>query len=108
MDRMKWVPKKGEDMTMNLSDLASSASLRFLKSFRINETFLELPPDQWDVDESFQEGRRKLKKLKIVNDGAERGVAMISTFNDSLTRDEETKQALLQVVEHHRRLHPLK
>ena len=50
----------------------------------------------------------KLKRLKVVNDGAVRGDAMITTFNDTLTRDEETKQALLQVVEHHRRLHPLK
>ena len=48
-----------------------------------------------------------MEKLQVVNDGAERGVAMISAFNDTLTRDEETKQALLQVVEHHRRLHPL-
>ena len=50
----------------------------------------------------------KLEKLKVVNDGAERGVVMITTFNYTLTRDDETKQALLQVVEHHRRLHPLK
>ena len=69
---------------------------------------MELPPEQWEDDEDFQEGRRKMEKLKVVNDGAERGVAMISTFNDSLTQDEQTKQALLQVVEHHRRLHPLK
>ena len=47
----------------------------------------------------------KLERLKVVNDGAERGVAMITTFNDTLTRDDETKQALLQVVEHHSRLH---
>lgn len=80
----------------------------FLKSFHINEAFMELPPEQWEDDEGFQEGRRKMKKLKVVNDGAERGVAMITTFNDSLTKDEETEQALLQVVEHHRRLHPLK
>jgi len=49
-----------------------------------------------------------LERLKAVNDGAERGVAMITTFNNILTRDEETKQALLQVVEQHRHLHPLK
>ena len=36
-----------------------------------------------------------MEKPKVVNDGAERGVAMITTFNDSLTKDEETKQALL-------------
>ena len=108
MDRIKWVPKKGDEIITSLSDLASYASLRFLKSLCIKETFLELPPEQWNDDAGFQEGRRKLEKLKIVNDEAKRGVAMITTFNDSLTKDEETKQALLQVVEHHCRLHPLK
>jgi len=82
--------------------------LRFLKSLCIEETFLELPPEQWEDDADFQEGRGKLDKLKVVNDGAEREVAMISAFNDFVTKDEETKQTLLQVVEHHHRLHPLK
>ena len=108
LDRKKWVPKEGEETSMSLSELASSSSLRFLKSLRIKETFLDLSPEQWEEDEGFQEGRRKLEILKFVNDGAERGVVMITTFNDSLTKNEENKQALLQVVEHHRRLHPLK
>jgi hypothetical protein len=38
--------------------------------------------------------------------GAERGVAKINIFNDTLTRDKETEQALLQVGEYHSRLHP--
>ena len=108
LDRKKWVLKEGEETSMSLRDLASSSSLTFLKSLRISETFLDLSPDRWEEDEGFQEGRRKLEMLKVVNDGAERGVSMITTFNNSLTKDEETKQALLQVVEHHRRLHPLK
>jgi hypothetical protein len=108
IDRKRWIPEEGEITSTSLIDLASPASLRFLKTLRIKETFLELPPEQWEDDESFKDGRIKLEKLKVVNDGAERGVAMITTFNDTLTRDEETKQALLQVVEHHRRLHPLK
>jgi hypothetical protein len=108
VDRNRWVPKEGEIASMSLTDLASPASLRFLKSLRIKEAFLELPPEQWEDNDGFREDRMKLERLKVVNAGAERGVAMITTFNDTLTRDEETKQALLQVVEHHRRLHPLK
>ena len=88
-------------------DVASIASIRFLKCFRINDTFLDKPTDEWKDNKNFQKGRVIMEKLQVVNDGAERGVAMISVFNDTLTRDEETKQALLQVVEHHRRLHPL-
>ncbi len=33
------------------------------------------------------------------------GVAMITTFNDTVTKDEKTKHELLKVVEHHRRQH---
>ena len=107
-DRKRWIPKEGEIQSTSLIDLASSLSLRFLKSLRIKDTFVELPPEQWEDDTGFQEGRMKLEMLKVVNDGAERGVAMITTFNDTFAKDEETKQALLQVVEHHRRQHVLK
>jgi hypothetical protein len=40
--------------------------------------------------------------VKVVNDLAERAVALIQEFNSSLTRNEEQKQYLLQVVEDHR------
>ncbi|KAG0726857.1 Tigger transposable element-derived protein 7 [Chionoecetes opilio] len=40
--------------------------------------------------------------LRVVNDTAERGVALIQSFNLRLTKDEEQRQFLLQVVEAHR------
>jgi len=39
-----------------------------------------------------------------VNDFAERGVDLVQQFKSSLTRDEEQKQFILQVVEHHRQI----
>jgi len=42
-----------------------------------------------------------VKSLKVVNDAAERGVALIQAFNGVLTSPEEQKQFLLQVVEKH-------
>ena len=44
--------------------------------------------------------------LKVVNDTAERGVKLIQDYNLILTKDEEQKQFLLQVVQEHRRLYP--
>ena len=41
-------------------------------------------------------------ELKVVNDKAERGVALIQPYSGSLTRDEEQLQYLLQVVAAHR------
>jgi len=44
--------------------------------------------------------------LSVVNDLAKRGVALIEQYNSILTKDEEQKQFLLQVVEEHRRRFP--
>ena len=46
-------------------------------------------------------------ELKVVNDAAERGVALIQAYSGSLTRDEEQLQYLLQVVAAHRQAVPL-
>jgi len=43
---------------------------------------------------------------RVVNDQAERGVALIEEFTGHLTKDEEQLQFLLQVVQEHRRAYP--
>jgi hypothetical protein len=48
-----------------------------------------------------------LSSLKVVNDIAERAVALARDFNGSLSRDSEQQQFLLQVVEHHRKEFPV-
>ena len=50
---------------------------------------MDLPPEQWEHDKGYVDGRRKMERLKVVNDEAESGVAMVTTFNDSLTKDEQ-------------------
>ena len=60
----------------------------------------------WPDDEEFKGAERVIMVLSVANDAAERGVKLIQDFNDILTRDEEQKQFLLQVVQDHRRLYP--
>jgi len=48
----------------------------------------------------------QLKGLAVVNDRAERGVALVKEFNQHLTKGEEELQFLLQVVSEHRRQFP--
>ena len=52
----------------------------------------------------------KAKKIvngfKVVNDKAERGVKLIQDFNSCLTKDEEQRQFLLQVVSECRKNFP--
>ncbi len=52
----------------------------------------------WPQNNNFQEGLKIVKTLKVVNDMAERGIKLITDFNDLLTKDEEQKQYVLQVV----------
>ena len=40
------------------------------------------------------------------NDTAEMGIKMISDYAQTITKDESQRQALLQVVQEHRKLHP--
>ena len=65
--------------------------------------FLNLDPSKWINDKSYKMCQDIVKTVKVVNDLAERGVALIQEFNSSITRNEEQKQFLLQIVEDHRK-----
>ena len=56
--------------------------------------------------QDFQKGLSIVRGLNVTNDAAERDVALIKSFNSSITTDEEQKQFLLQIVEEHRRSLP--
>lgn len=51
-------------------------------------------------------GLSVVRRMQVVNDFAERGVALIQNYNSILTKDENQKQFLLQVVESHRKRFP--
>ena len=63
-------------------------------------------PQDWCHDEAYQRGRERIKALRVVNDTAERGVKLFEEYNQIITRDEEEKQLLLQVVEANRKAIP--
>jgi hypothetical protein len=69
--------------------------------------FLSKPPADWPMDPAFQALSAKAKQLRVVNDCAERGIALITSYNASLTKDESQKQYLLQLVAGHRKKFPV-
>ncbi|KAG0720798.1 hypothetical protein GWK47_006604 [Chionoecetes opilio] len=81
-------------------------SLRLFKALDIKTDFLSANPRKWQEEESYVEACRRIEGLRVVNDTAERGVALIQSFNLRLTKDEEQRQFLLQVVEAHRHQQP--
>lgn len=52
--------------------------------------------------------QQRVKALAVVNDVAERAVKLVSDLNNSVTKDPEQHEYLLQVVEHHRKMKPMK
>lgn len=85
-----------------LSDFVSEHTRNLFTALNVPQNFLTKCPDTWDSDNDYIAGKRKVRSLKVVNDAAERGVALIQQFNGILTKQEDQKQFLLQVVDKHR------
>lgn len=71
----------------------------------ISYDWLSLPPASWPFQEAYQKAFLFVHNAKVVNDLAERAVKLITDFV-AITRNEEQRQCVLQVVEAHRRKVP--
>jgi hypothetical protein len=60
-------------------------------------------PVQWEGMVEYKRARAKVNGLKVINDCAERAIALMTQYNDSLAKDEEKKRKILQVVENNRK-----
>lgn len=70
------------------------------------EGFLLEDPSCWREEETFIALESRATKLRVVNDAAERAIALIEQYNSTLTKDEEQKQLCLRLVSEHRRRLP--
>ena len=68
--------------------------------------FLSKDTESWEAGASYQKLTDRVQKMKVVNDSAERGIALIEKYNECLMKDEEQKQYLLRFVQRHRQLYP--
>ena len=100
---LKRIPLFAEPAAKGIHDFVTTSTKRFFQILDLSEEFLQYDPDEWGFQETYKLSQRIAQNVKVVNDLAERGVALMQTFNSSLTRSEEQKQFLLQVVEDHRK-----
>ena len=91
---------------LQLSHLITEKTRSFFEHLRVDPKFLQIPPENWSGDQSYQEGLKVAQGLKVVHDSAERGVALIQQFNNTRTIHEDQQQYMLQVVERHRQRFP--
>ncbi|KAG0692562.1 hypothetical protein GWK47_027839 [Chionoecetes opilio] len=87
---------------LQLQDMASTNTRRFFQKLRLEDGFLDADPATWLEREDFRTAAAFVQGIAVINDHAERGVALIQEYNRRLTQDEEQLQFLLQVVSRHR------
>jgi hypothetical protein len=97
------IPPFVEPNKKELHDFVTKSTVRFFKILNLPVDFLENDPSEWGNQETYRQGQEVARSVKVVNDLAERGVALMQEFNASITRNEEQRQFLLQVVEAHRK-----
>jgi hypothetical protein len=92
-------------VTMTVADFVTSTSPRIFAEFNVNIDFLENDPVEWEGDPFYQSSHQVVRGIAVINDFAERRVALIEDYSLVLTKDEQQRQYLLQVVEWHYRQH---
>lgn len=81
----------------------SSGIENLFKALQIPKSLLNVDMEQWSSSIEFKNAKRRVQCLEVVNDNAERGIALIKTYNSKLSTDEDQKQCILQLVEDHRK-----
>jgi hypothetical protein len=96
-----------EDLSeKTLDNFIWPASQLFFRILQIDKTFMECAIHLWSEQASYQKARKLVSILKVVNDAAERGIALATNFSTNLTKREDEKQLLFQMVEMHRKRLP--
>ena len=66
-----------------------SEYFRKFGKLNISTAFLDLDPENWPSSEYYLKGLEVVQNIKVTNDHAERGVALVQEFNRHITHDED-------------------
>ena len=99
----KW-PKKFASKT--LKDFVGGNSwVFFARHGNPRPTFLEIPVTQWITNIEYLALQNQVSSMKVTNDAAERAPGLLTEFHTaSITKDENQKQLLFQVIRYMRKL----
>ena len=101
------IPTVDINKIKDLDDLISSKSwlLFDLLGLLGPQDWLITSPETWHETPSYQAFEKFTASITVVNDVAERGVKLITDFIQRC-EDEGQREALIQVVEEHRKIYP--
>src|SRR6218665_1878178 len=86
-----------------LSSFVTSNTKNFLQVLAIPDSFLATDPETWLSNSDYMVAEDIVRELRVVNDIAQRGVALMQEFNALLTKDEEQTQFAIEVINDHRK-----
>ena len=87
----------------NLEDFITAESMTLFSLMELPDGFLKVDPELWNEHNNNKQAKDIINSLKVVNDHAERGIALIKEYSGFITCHESQLQFLLQVVEEHYR-----
>ena len=102
----KRLPPIHNPPTKELPDFFTTSTTKIFQILGLDGSFLDVDPQQWESQQSYNDAKDIISALRVTNDLAEKGVALMQSFNEALVRNEEEKQFLLQMVEYHRSKFP--
>ena len=91
---------------LSVAQFVTSRSLNLFQALGLSQQFLTSPVATWSDQPDYVAASKIVHALKVVNDCAERAVKLATDFNEVLTKNDDQRQLLYQVVEHHRKLVP--
>lgn len=100
------VPDPKVLLAKSLDFFVSTNTKNLFHRLRLPDTFLHTDPEEWEINQDYQTAKSRILHLAVVNDRAERGVALIQDLNGRITRNEDQLQFLVQVVADHRKRFP--
>ena len=95
-------PSLKSDVFLNEKGIEQFCNINSKRLFDKLDIEIFSSPTEWD-EEKTEEALKVINGLAVVNDRAERGVALIQEFNKKLTKNEDQLQFLMQVVKDHRK-----
>nr|XP_036227034.1 uncharacterized protein LOC118682429 [Bactrocera oleae] len=72
-------------------------SVKFFERFNIDTDFLQLDFRKWSDHPDYLKGFEIVKHLKVVNDSAERAVKLTEEYINTLAKNEDQKQYVIQI-----------
>ena len=86
-----------------LETLVSPRTRDLFRHLGVTPSFLSLSPEEWEYHPEYKKAKERVNNIPVVNDHAERGIALIQQFNGRHTKKDEQLQFLLGVVAEHRK-----